>query len=545
MGILEGILYMLWRGIAIGVIISAPMGPVGILCIQRTLAKGRKAGFYTGVGAACSDLFYCLLTGYGLSFIEEFLERNQNVIQIVGSVVLMAFAAYLFFSNPSRSIKKPGESDGSTKRDIINGFLFTVSNPLIIFLIIGLFARFNFMLPEILPGHYVLGFICIILGALGWWWMVTFFVDKVRAHFNLRSMWLVNKITGSIIAVFGVVGVITAITGLANAGVREPRYLNSSRGFGVLTQEGGSLLMIDGNRSDNPCALETGSGDFSVEFRARNLHNSQGKRYDATDGVSSWKERNPGWMIRFYGNDTDTLEIEVRTVDEVSDDYGPTSLVISACKGDSLCFETSLRDKLDWFDGWNAWRIHHIGNDWYLMAGNREYNRLGEWNIPGFNPDMMELCARPGALLEADWFKVEDFSPVEFHNSYMADPDVLQSYLQRSTDPMEGIWEVLDRTLEENSARPGGDYRLAIISNGQGYDLIYLSGAKVEADRWQPGALKGKLEKTSFKNIYDVTWLDAEGKPLETEVKCEFTPSSTLTFQLPYLSSSFRLRKTY
>ena len=84
MGILEGIIYTLWRGIAIGIIISAPMGPVGILCVQRTLDKGRKTGLYTGVGAALSDLLYCLLTGFGLSFIEGFLERNSNVIQIIG-----------------------------------------------------------------------------------------------------------------------------------------------------------------------------------------------------------------------------------------------------------------------------------------------------------------------------------------------------------------------------------------------------------------------------------------------------------------------------
>ena len=72
---IESIIYMIWRGLAIGILISAPMGPVGILCIQRTLDKGRHAGFYTGVGASISDLFYCLLTGFGLSFIEEFLER--------------------------------------------------------------------------------------------------------------------------------------------------------------------------------------------------------------------------------------------------------------------------------------------------------------------------------------------------------------------------------------------------------------------------------------------------------------------------------------
>ena len=148
MGFLESIFYMAWRGIAIGLIISAPMGPVGMLCIQRTLDKGRRAGFYTGIGAAISDLFYSLLTGFGLSFIEEFLERNQNVIQLVGSAVLIAFGVYLFRRNPSRGLKKPAEEHFSAKKSILGGFLFTFSNPLILFLIIGLFARFNFLLPE-------------------------------------------------------------------------------------------------------------------------------------------------------------------------------------------------------------------------------------------------------------------------------------------------------------------------------------------------------------------------------------------------------------
>ena len=92
MGLLESIFYMMWRGIAIGIIMSAPMGPVGILCIQRTLDKGRRTGLYTGVGAALSDLFYCILTGFGLSFIEEFLEKNQEIIQLVGSIELIGFS---------------------------------------------------------------------------------------------------------------------------------------------------------------------------------------------------------------------------------------------------------------------------------------------------------------------------------------------------------------------------------------------------------------------------------------------------------------------
>lgn len=209
---------MVWRGIAIGVLISAPMGPVGILCIQRTLDKGRRPGFYTGVGAAISDLLYCLITGFGLSFIQEFLEKNQNVIQLVGSAVLIGFGIYLFKKNPASSIARPSRPEPvSPKKNILGGFLFTFSNPLILFLIIGLFARFNFPVPDVRFYHYIVGYISIVAGALGWWWLVTFSIDKVRAHFNIRSMWLINRIIGVVILIFAVVGIVGSITNLATS----------------------------------------------------------------------------------------------------------------------------------------------------------------------------------------------------------------------------------------------------------------------------------------------------------------------------------------
>lgn len=216
MSFFESIFYMIWRGVAIGMLISAPMGPVGMLCIQRTLDKGRKAGFFTGVGASLSDLFYCLLTGFGLSFIEVFLRENSDVIQLVGSGVLIAFAVYIFKKNPAKSLNKKVPEPISAKKNILSGFLFTFSNPLILFLIIGLFARFNFLMPEIKFYHYLIGFACIFAGALFWWWLVTFSIDKVRSHFNIRSMWLINRIIGFIILLFAIVGIVTSIINLHN-----------------------------------------------------------------------------------------------------------------------------------------------------------------------------------------------------------------------------------------------------------------------------------------------------------------------------------------
>jgi len=194
---------------SIGIILSAPMGPIGILCIQRTLNKGRNSGLFTGVGAAASDLFYCLLVGLGISLVTDFIADHVNILQIIGSVILIAYAVYMIFHNPVSQIKENIDQRDDQLRDMVTGFLFTLSNPLIMFLIIPLFARFSFPLPEYRFYHVIFGYLCIALGALTWWAVITFFVDKVRTHFNIRSMWLINRIIGSIILVLSLYGLIT------------------------------------------------------------------------------------------------------------------------------------------------------------------------------------------------------------------------------------------------------------------------------------------------------------------------------------------------
>ncbi len=209
---MEQLLYILPRGFLIGVLISAPMGPIGMLVIQRTLSKGRWPGMFTGVGASVSDLLYCLLTGFGISFITDMIDRHQLMLQIVGGIVLGAFGLYLFRKNPTRSLKAAdGEavrrSGGTYWGDLVSGFLLTVSNPLILFFIIGLFARFNFILPEFGVHHYILAYLTILGGAMAWWYGVTYLVNKLRRRFNVRSLWLFNRIIAAILIGMAGVGV--------------------------------------------------------------------------------------------------------------------------------------------------------------------------------------------------------------------------------------------------------------------------------------------------------------------------------------------------
>ncbi|MCM1309693.1 MAG: LysE family transporter [Bacteroides sp.] len=208
---MEGLFYVLLRGFAIGVLISAPMGPIGMLVIQRTLNKGRWPAFFTGIGASISDMFYCILTGAGIAFITDFIEAQQLWLQILGSVAIAIFGIYLFRKNPTRQLRrKDVPTPNSYWKDVVSGFLLTVSNPLILFFIIGLFARFNFLLPEFRYYHYISGYLSIAAGATAWWFLITLIVNKMRSHFNVRSLYLVNRIIGSILIAFALVGTITA-----------------------------------------------------------------------------------------------------------------------------------------------------------------------------------------------------------------------------------------------------------------------------------------------------------------------------------------------
>ena len=112
---MEILVYTILKAVVIGIVISAPMGPVGVLCIQRTLDRGRYAGFYTGVGAALSDLCYCLVTAFGLSLIEGFLTAHQDVIQLLGSLVLVGFGIYLFRKNPAQNLRRNSQSTATPK----------------------------------------------------------------------------------------------------------------------------------------------------------------------------------------------------------------------------------------------------------------------------------------------------------------------------------------------------------------------------------------------------------------------------------------------
>ena len=202
---------LVFKGMLIGMIASAPMGPVGILCVQRTLNKGR----WYGIGAAISDIFYAGITGFGMAFVMDFINNDQNkfYLQIIGSVLLLAFGIFTWRTDPTKNMHRSGQQRGSLWYNMWTAFLVTFSNPLIVFLFMGLFAQFAFVIPEH-PFEMVVGFASIVGGALLWWYGLTWLVDKIRSIFQEDGIRIINQIIGVIVIIFSVISLFGTVTNL-------------------------------------------------------------------------------------------------------------------------------------------------------------------------------------------------------------------------------------------------------------------------------------------------------------------------------------------
>lgn len=200
------------KGLVIGIVASAPMGPVGLLCIRRTMQKGRIYGLVTGAGAALSDLLYALMTGFGMSFVMDFIENERNLfwLQLGGSAMLFLFGIFMFRSDPHVSNRPVSNSKGTLVHNFVTSFLITFSNPLIIFLFIALFARFAFVVPEH-PIDQMFGYISILVGAMLWWTGLTYVVNKMRNSFGIKGIRRMNHTIGGIVLFVAVAGSIMTL----------------------------------------------------------------------------------------------------------------------------------------------------------------------------------------------------------------------------------------------------------------------------------------------------------------------------------------------
>ena len=209
------VLEIIVKGIIIGVVASAPMGPVGVLCIQRTLNKGRAYGLVTGIGAAFSDMFYALLTGYSLNLLYDVISNPTTVywMQLIVAIIMFIFGVHTFRSNPVQNTRNVSRNKSSLLRNCVTGFFITLSNPMIVLLFVALFSPLNFVIHEMSLTNQCVGYISIFAGAMLWWLFITYVVNKLRKRFDVRGIWIINRVIGGAVMLGSLAGAILIATG--------------------------------------------------------------------------------------------------------------------------------------------------------------------------------------------------------------------------------------------------------------------------------------------------------------------------------------------
>jgi threonine/homoserine/homoserine lactone efflux protein len=197
------------KGIIIGISVSAPLGPIGVLCIQRTLNKGFKSGFISGFGAAVADIIYAVIAGFSITFISDFLIENQTYFRIIGGLFLIFIGYRIFSSNPAAQIRKLRTRGNNYYRDFLTSFLVTVSNPITILAFGAIFASFNLIDKETGSIPIVVLILAIFSGAILWWLCLILIVTIFKQRIRLRNLLWINRITGILIIIFALVVIIS------------------------------------------------------------------------------------------------------------------------------------------------------------------------------------------------------------------------------------------------------------------------------------------------------------------------------------------------
>ena len=194
-------IHYLIKGFIIGLSISVPVGPIGILCIRRTLAQGRMVGFLSGLGAATADAFYGAIAGFGITFLVNFLIGRQIWLHLIGGALLCILGIKTFLSKPAEQ-GVPVEGN-SRWHAYLSTFFLTLTNPLTIIFFVAVFAGLGVGTGGehfLFAGILVLG---IFIGSAMWWLVLSGFTGLLQKLLSPRRLQWLNRISGLIILGFG------------------------------------------------------------------------------------------------------------------------------------------------------------------------------------------------------------------------------------------------------------------------------------------------------------------------------------------------------
>ena len=184
------------KGLIVGLFASVPLGPIGVLCIQRTLSKGRNSGFITGLGAALSDTIFAAVALLSISYVQQLLSDYRYLVMIAGGIIVGIFGVKLFMTNPVKQIRRVKSGNRHYWQDFFSTVLMTITNPGAFFLMLGLFAFI---------GRIAVTLAGVFAGATLWWHVLSTSINLFRNKLRLRQLIMINRVAGVVIMVLGLI----------------------------------------------------------------------------------------------------------------------------------------------------------------------------------------------------------------------------------------------------------------------------------------------------------------------------------------------------
>ncbi len=199
------------KGLIVGLGASIPLGPVGVLVVQRTISKGRLSGFVSGAGAACADTLFASLAVLSLAFVQNFFSEHKILLLIIGGFIVIALGVNIYLKNPIKQLRRK-KQEKRLLEDFVSVFFLTLSNPGAFFLILALFAlvRLNVSNADGIL-NVVIALFGVMVGALLWWFILSSIISRFRRRFRIRQLWVINRVAGIIIAALGIISVVEGI----------------------------------------------------------------------------------------------------------------------------------------------------------------------------------------------------------------------------------------------------------------------------------------------------------------------------------------------
>lgn len=198
------ILFDMLKGFLVGICASAPLGPVAILMVQKSLSKGHKAGFVSGLGATVSDTTYAMIAIFALAIVQRFIEDHQNMILLVGGVVLVLVGISMAFSNPFRNKKRRKRDMTASPKDFGQAVAMAFSNPGAIFIMFTLFAFFG--LAKTSPQSWKVApiILSVSAGSVTYWFCMSWLISRFSNRISMKTVVWINRIAGALVVIVGV-----------------------------------------------------------------------------------------------------------------------------------------------------------------------------------------------------------------------------------------------------------------------------------------------------------------------------------------------------